>query len=94
MYQQLKKSKALNYFLIIFLGSLLSSCSSLSSLKFWGSEENDFELDEPRKLEKVANNKNINVNWDISFSGDNSLGNFIPSFAGDDIYFADSSGNI
>lgn len=94
MYQQFKKSKALNYFLIIFLGSLLSSCSSLSSLKFWGSEENDFELDEPRKLEKVANNKNINVNWDISFSGDNSLGNFIPSFAGDDIYFADSSGNI
>jgi len=80
--------------MVIFTASLLSSCSSLSSLQFWQSEKDEYELDEPRKLENISNNKKIITNWDISFAGENSLGNFIPSFAGDSIYFADSSGNI
>jgi len=94
MYQQFKKPKILNFFMVIFTASLLSSCSSLSSLQFWQSEKDEYELDEPRKLENISNNKKIITNWDISFTGENSLGNFIPSFAGDSIYFADSSGNI
>jgi len=94
MYQQFKKPKILNFFMVIFTASLLSSCSSLSSLQFWQSEKDEYELDEPRKLENISNNKKIITNWDISFAGENSLGNFIPSFAGDSIYFADSSGNI
>jgi len=80
--------------MVIFTASLLTSCSSLSSLQFWQSEKDEYELDEPRKLENISNNKKIITNWDISFTGENSLGNFIPSFAGDSIYFADSSGNI
>jgi len=80
--------------MVIFTASLLSSCSSLSSLQFWQSEKDEYELDEPRKLENISNNKKIITNWDISFTGENLLGNFIPSFAGDSIYFADSSGNI
>jgi len=80
--------------MVIFTASLLSSCSSLSSLQFWQSEKDEYELDEPRKLENISNNKKIITNWDISFTGENSLGNFIPSFTGDSIYFADSSGNI
>ena len=94
MYQQFKKPKILNFFMVIFTASLLSSCSSLSSLQFWQSEKDEYELDEPRKLENISNNKKIITNWDISFTGENLLGNFIPSFAGDSIYFADSSGNI
>ena len=94
MYQQFKKPKILNFFMVIFTASLLSSCSSLSSLQFWQGEKDEYELDEPRKLENISNNKKIITNWDISFAGENSLGNFIPSFAGDSIYFADSSGNI
>ncbi|MDA7642333.1 outer membrane protein assembly factor BamB [Gammaproteobacteria bacterium] len=80
--------------MVIFTASLLSSCSSLSSLQFWQGEKDEYELDEPRKLENISNNKKIITNWDISFTGENLLGNFIPSFAGDSIYFADSSGNI
>ena len=94
MYKQFKKPKILNFFMVIFTASLLSSCSSLSSLQFWQSEKDEYELDEPRKLENISNNKKIITNWDISFTGENLLGNFIPSFAGDSIYFADSSGNI
>jgi outer membrane protein assembly factor BamB len=94
MYQQFKKPKILNFFMVIFTVSLLSSCSSLSSLQFWQGEKDEYELDEPRKLENISNNKKIITNWDISFTGENLLGNFIPSFAGDSIYFADSSGNI
>ena len=94
MYQQFKKPKILNFFMVIFTASLLSSCSSLSSLQFWQGEKDEYELDEPRKLENISNNKKIITNWDISFTGENSLGNFIPSFTGDSIYFADSSGNI
>ena len=94
MYQQFKKPKILNFFMVIFTASLLSSCSSLSSLQFWQSEKDEYELDEPRKLENISSNKKIITNWDISFTGENLLGNFIPSFAGDSIYFADSSGNI
>ena len=94
MYQQFKKPKILNFFMVIFTASLLSSCSSLSSLQFWQSEKDEYELDEPRKLENISNSKKIITNWNISFTGENSLGNFIPSFAGDSIYFADSYGNI
>ena len=94
MYQQFKKPKILNFFMVIFTASLLSSCSSLSSLQFWQGEKDEYELDEPRKLENISNSKKIITNWNISFTGENSLGNFIPSFAGDSIYFADSSGNI
>jgi len=94
MYQQFKKPKILNFFMVIFTASLLSSCSSLSSLQFWQGEKDEYELDEPRKLENISSNKKIITNWDISFTGENLLGNFIPSFAGDSIYFADSSGNI
>ena len=94
MYQQFKKPKILNFFMVIFTASLLPSCSSLSSLQFWQSEKDEYELDEPRKLENISNSKKIITNWNISFTGENSLGNFIPSFAGDSIYFADSYGNI
>ena len=69
----LKTNKYLVAFLLIFT---LSSCSSLSSLKFWGSE--DIDPDEPKTLNPVTNSVDVNVDWKKSFSGNNLLGNFIP----------------
>jgi outer membrane protein assembly factor BamB len=70
----------------------ISSCSSLSSLKFWDSGEVD--LDEPKPLESISSSKVIKINWSKSFSGENLLGNFVPAFSSDMIFFADTSGSI
>ena len=70
----------------------ISSCSSLSSLKFWDSGEVD--LDEPKPLESISSSKVIKVNWSKSFSGENLLGNFVPAFSSDMIFFADISGSL
>ena len=80
------------FFLIPFLVVFLSSCSSLSSMKFWGNDELD--LDEPRALQDISNIKSIKTNWELSFSGENYLGNFVPAFSADNIFFADSTGQI
>jgi outer membrane protein assembly factor BamB len=90
--RELKLSKAPQYLVFIILVTILSSCSSISSMKFWGDDEVD--LDEPKPLENISNSRTIVSNWDLSFDGDNSLGNFIPSFIGNNLFFADSSGNI
>lgn len=71
---------------------LLSSCASLSALKFW--ENDEFDLDEPRPLQNITEKKEIVSNWSLNFTGDNDLGNFIPSFSSKSIYFADSEGNV
>jgi hypothetical protein len=71
----IKANKFIAMFLVLFV---LSSCSSLSSMKFWGSDEAD--SDEPKTLEPISNSVNININWTKPFSGDNFLGNFIPAF--------------
>ena len=69
-----------------------SACSSLSSLKFWGDDEAD--IDEPKALNKVSTSQNINIRWNESFEGENTLGNFLPSFSSQLVYFSDSNGNI
>lgn len=70
----------------------ITSCSSLSSLRFW--ENNEIDPDEPRPLLSVSSSKNISSNWNVKFNGNNSLGNFLPSFSAGSIYFADAEGNI
>lgn len=85
----LKTNNYLVAFLLIFI---LSSCSSLSSLKFWGSE--DIDPDEPKTLNPITNSVDVNVDWKKSFSGNNLLGNFVPAFSSKSIFFADADGNI
>ena len=85
----MKTNKFIAMFLILFV---LSSCSSLSSMKFWGSDEVD--SDEPKTLMPISNSVKINVNWTKSFSGDNFLGNFIPAFGSQSVFFADTNGSI
>ena len=79
-----------NTIFIFFLLIFLSSCSSMSSLKFW--ESNDDNDDAPKELIKITNNFLINEDWKIAFNGENILGNFVPAFGGKDIYFSDTSG--
>jgi outer membrane protein assembly factor BamB len=86
------KDNLINKALLISFIFIISSCSSMDSLKFWQSDEVD--IDEPKKLENFTDNLSINVNWKISFNGDNPLGNFIPSYSGNNIFFGDTSGNI
>ena len=85
----LKTNNYLVAFLLIFI---LSSCSSLSSLKFWESE--DIDPDEPKTLNPITNSVDVNVDWKKSFSGNNLLGNFVPAFSAKSIFFADADGNI
>lgn len=81
-----------NYLVAFLLILLLSSCSSLSSLKFWESE--DIDPDEPKALNTIKNSEDLNVDWTKSFSGNNLLGNFTPAFSSKNIFFADEDGNI
>ena len=81
-----------NYLVAFLLILLLSSCSSLSSLKFWESE--DIDPDEPKALNPIKNSEDLNVDWTKSFSGNNLLGNFTPAFSSKSIFFADEDGNI
>ena len=81
-------------FFAIYLSLIaLSSCSSFSSMQFWGNDP-DIDPDEPVELKKIINAKDISIDWKISFSGDNLLGNFLPAFSSQSIFFADSDGNI
>jgi hypothetical protein len=89
---KLFRNKAKTFFVIPFLVLFLSSCSSLSSLKFWGDDELD--SDEPRPLQEISNIKNIKTDWDLSFAGENFLGNFVPAFSANNIFFADATGQI
>ena len=85
--------KAKKFFGIYLILVILSSCSSFSSMKFWGDDD-DIDPDEPVELKKISNLKDISLDWKISFTGDNSLGNFLPAFSAQSIFFADSDGNV
>ena len=76
--------KTNNYLVAFLLILILSSCSSLSSLKFWGSE--DIDPDEPKTLNPITNSVDANVDWKKSFSGNNLLGNFVPAFSSKSIF--------
>ena len=71
---------------------LITSCSTISSMKFWENAEVD--IDEPMPLVAINNSENISENWKIKFSGTNDLGNFIPSFSADKLFFSDETGSI
>ena len=78
----------------LFLLSLLliSGCSTLDSLRFWQNDEVD--PDEPKELSSFASQENIKVLWRNSYNGENEIGNFLPSFNAQNIFFSDASGNV
>ena len=85
-------NKSLHFFAIVQILFILSSCSSLQGLKFWETDEAD--LDEPKQLTSYENLKNISITWDLSFNGENEIGNFEPGFSSQNLFFADSEGTL
>ena len=86
--------KSFKYKNLIVLCSIfiISSCSSMDGLRFWKSDEID--PDEPKKLVAFSNQKNIVIEWKNSFKGENEIGNFLPDFSAQNLFFSDASGNV
>ncbi len=86
--------KSFKYRNLIVLCSifLISSCSSMDGLRFWKSDEID--PDEPKELVAFSNQKNIVLEWKNSFKGENEIGNFLPDFSAQNLFFSDASGNV
>ena len=84
--------KSLHFFAILQIVFTLSSCSSLQGLKFWETEEVD--PDEPKELSSYENQKDISIIWNLSFDGENEIGNFEPGFSSQNLFFADSEGTL
>ena len=86
--------KSFKYRNLIVLCSIfiISSCSSMDGLRFWKSDEID--PDEPKKLVAFSNQKNIVIQWKNSFKGENEIGNFLPDFSAQNLFFSDASGNV
>ena len=84
--------KSLHFFAIFQIVFILSSCSSLQGLKFWETEEVD--PDEPKELSSYENQKDISIIWNLSFDGENEIGNFEPGFSSQNLFFADSEGTL
>ena len=71
---------------------LISGCSTLDGLRFWQNDEVD--PDEPKELSSFVSKENIKVLWRNSYDGENEIGNFLPSFNAQNIFFSDASGNV
>ena len=84
--------KSLHFFAILQIVFILSSCSSLQGLKFWQTDEVD--PDEPKELSSYENQKDISIIWNLSFDGENEIGNFEPGFSSQNLFFADSEGTL
>ena len=86
--------KSFKYRNLIVLCSifLISSCSSMDGLRFWKSDVID--PDEPKELVAFSNQKNIVIEWKNSFKGENEIGNFLPDFSAQNLFFSDASGNV
>ena len=86
--------KSFKYRNLILLCSIfiISSCSSMDGLRFWKSDEID--PDEPKELVAFSNQKNIVIEWKNSFKGENEIGNFLPDFSAQNLFFSDASGNV
>ena len=86
--------KSFKYRNLIVLCSIfiISSCSSMDGLRFWKSDEID--PDEPKELVAFSNQKNIVIEWKNSFKGENEIGNFLPDFSAENLFFSDASGNV
>ncbi len=84
--------KSLHFFAILQIVFILSSCSSLQGLKFWETDEVD--PDEPKELSSYENQKDISIIWNLSFDGENEIGNFEPGFSSQNLFFADSEGTL
>ena len=71
---------------------ILSGCSSLSSLKFWGSDKE--EVDTPAELYEIEKTTNIDIKWKKKSGDYLSDGRIIPSIDGEILYHGASDGKV
>ena len=45
-------------------------------------------------MQEISNIKNLKMDWNLSFAGENFLGNFVPAFSANNIFFADATVQI
>ena len=88
------KSKKISFIILLQSLIIISSCSSMEGLRFWKSDEID--PDEPRELIPIKNQNNIKilVEWKKTNKGENEIGNFLPDFSSQNLFFSDASGNV
>ena len=78
------------YFVLVIL-LILSSCSSLGSLKFWGDEE---EEEIPAELYSISENRYLDRVWSVSNGNDITYGRLIPVMYEGKVFYINSSGYI
>ena len=81
-----------HYLILLQLIIVINSCSSLDNLRFWKSDEVD--PDEPKELVAFSNQKKVFIEWKNAYKGENELGNFIPDFSSQNLFFSDASGKV
>ena len=69
----------------------LSSCSTLSSLKFWGDDE---EEEGPSELYSVVDNRTLDREWSVSNGNDSLYGRLIPVVYDGKVFYINSLGYI
>ena len=77
---------------VLFSVLVLSSCSSLSWLKFWGDDEEEEEG--PAELYSILENRTLDREWSISNGNDLVSGRLIPVVYDGNVYHISSSGNL
>ena len=81
-----------HYLILLQLIIVINSCSSLDNSRFWKSDEVD--PDEPKELIAFSNQKKVFIEWKNAYKGENELGNFIPDFSSQNLFFSDASGKV
>ena len=72
--------KTLKLFTIFLSLVILSGCSSLSWLKFWGDDEEEIEL--PAVLQEITQKVSINSLWEVKVGKEKIQGRILPSISG------------
>ena len=79
-------------FTIFLLLVTLSSCSSLSWLKFWGDDEDEIEL--PAILDEITKKVIINSLWEVKVGKEKPVGRILPSISGDKVFYINPEGEL
>ncbi len=84
--------KTVRLFTILLSLVILSGCSSLSWLKFWGDDEEEIEL--PAVLEEITQKLTISSLWDAKVGKEKIQGRIFPSISGERLFYINAEGEL